>query len=265
MVAVLERAGLSVVKASTLAEAQAHIEDRSISFDATVLDHRLPDGDALPLVEALALRRPSCSSLIVTGHGELNLAQEYRGRGAFRYLSKPISGPQLVAHVHATILDTYRWRLAAEDPRLQEPEPPVVVVDVEAATQRLCHIFKLTPTECRVAYWMLLGARDAEIARILGRAERTAKRHVGQILAKANVANRASLWAALREDSRTKVDYGGTRWRGEDDPQGGNHGSGPGSDDDGDPPTDDGDDGHDATSGHPGRPPTVGGLRPATP
>ena len=243
----LERANLAIIAAKSVAEALGHIERPTLRLDAAVLDHRLPDGQALPLVRALADRKPTCSSLILTGASEHRLAQQYRGHGAFRYVSKPVAGSTLVAHVHATILDSYRWRRAADEPGHEPPEPPVVVVDVEAATDRLCHIFKLSPTERAVAYWLLLGARDAEIARFLGRAERTAKRHVGQILAKASVANRASLWAALRHDSHEHVDYTAP-----EPPTGGSDG-GPSEDDSGSDveggadsePRDDEDDGRD--------------------
>ena len=47
---------------------------------------------------------------------------------------------------------------------------------------------------------MLHGKRDADLAQILGRAERTAKRHVSEVLRKAGVPNRAALWSVLRND-----------------------------------------------------------------
>ncbi len=203
MVRTMERAGLQVLVAANFEEARALIDRPDVRFDAAVLDHQLPDGDSRELVSALAKRKPSCSALILTGHRDHDLALEYRGRGAFRFATKPLGGIQMLANIHATMLDTHRWRgagLAAQLPK----EPPPVVVDVEQAADRLRFIAKLSPTEREVAYWVLQGLRDAQIAELLGRAERTAKRHVGQVLAKANVQNRASLWALLRTDADAK-------------------------------------------------------------
>ncbi|MEM9461557.1 MAG: helix-turn-helix transcriptional regulator [Myxococcota bacterium] len=106
------------------------------------------------------------------------------------------------------MLDTHRWRGAGIAEAQPNEEPPVVVVDMEQAADRLKFIAKLSPTEREVAYWVLQGLRDAQIAQILGRAERTAKRHVGQVLAKAGVQNRTSLWNLLRTDGETKVRKG---------------------------------------------------------
>lgn len=204
MVRTLERAGLQVKVATNFAEAKDMIERSDLRLDAAVLDHQLPDGDSRELVSALANRKPSCSSLILTGHGDHDLALDYRGRGAFRFAAKPLGGIQLLANIHATMLDTHRWRGAGTDDPPPK-EPPVVVVDVEQAADRLKFIAKLSPTEREVAYWVLQGLRDAQIAELLGRAERTAKRHVGQVLAKANVQNRSSLWALLRTDADAQI------------------------------------------------------------
>lgn len=204
MTRTLERAGFDVTVAANYAEARMLVDEPSRRFDAAVLDHRLPDGDSRELVSALAKRKPSCSSLVLTAVRDHDLALEYRGNGAFRFATKPLRGIQLLAHVHATMLDTHRWRGAGIGDA-QPEEPPVVVVDVEQATDRLKHIAKLSPTEREVAYWVLQGLRDAQIAQILGRAERTAKRHVGQVLAKAGVQNRASLWNLLRTDGEARI------------------------------------------------------------
>lgn len=205
MVRTLERAGFKVTVAANYAEARELIDRPGVRFDAAVLDHQLPDGDSRELVSSLARRKPSCSSLILTGHSDHELALEYRGKGAFRFAAKPLGGIQLLAHVHATMLDTHRWRGAGIGESQPPEAPPVVVVDVEQAADRLKYIAKLSPTEREVAYWVLQGLRDAQIAQILGRAERTAKRHVGQVLAKANVQNRTSLWNLLRSDGAAKI------------------------------------------------------------
>lgn len=195
--------GFSVVLATSRTQARVLIEREALRLDAAVLDHRLPDGDARELVSALAKRNPSCSSLVLTAHDEEHVAREYLLRGAYRYATKPLGGTQLVVLVSDTVHHTYRWRRALGQIDDDVPPPPVIP-DFDHAAERLRHIAGLTRTETIVARWMLQGLRDAEIARRIGRAERTAKRHVGNVLAKARVKNRNSLWAVLGQDGHLR-------------------------------------------------------------
>jgi len=192
--------GFSVVHATSNTQARALIEREDLWFDAAVLDHVLPDGDALELVSALANRVPSCASLVLTAHGEDELAKEYLLRGAFRYATKPVSGTELVVLVSDTIHHTHRWRQALGQAEHEGTPSPAVLPDFDHAADHLRHLARLSPTETIVARWMLQGLRDAEIAQKLGRAERTAKRHVSQVLAKVGVKNRASLWSVLGQE-----------------------------------------------------------------
>ena len=199
----LKARGFSVILATSNAQARALIAREELRFDAAVLDHRLPDGDSLDLVVALANRKPSCSSLVLTGHGEDEIAREYLVRGAFRYATKPLGGTQLMVLVSDTVHHTQRWRCSLGQTD-EAAAPPAVIPDFDHAAERLRHVAGLSPTETIVARLMLEGLRDAEIAQKIARAERTAKRHVSQVLAKAGVKNRASLWAVLSQDGQTR-------------------------------------------------------------
>jgi DNA-binding NarL/FixJ family response regulator len=199
----LKARGFSVVLATSRAQARALIDRGELRFDAAILDHRLPDGDSLDLVVALANRDPSCSSLVLTGHDEEDVAREYLLRGAFRYATKPLGGTLLMVLVSDAVHHTYRWRRALGQ-AYDDTASPAVIPDFDHAAERLRHIAGLSPTETVVARWMLQGLRDAEIAQKLGRAERTAKRHVSQVLAKAGVKNRSSLWAVLSQDGLSR-------------------------------------------------------------
>ncbi len=226
----LKARGYTVSLATNNAEAKALIERKELCFDAAVLDHELPDGDSLDLVAALANRDPACASIVLTGH---EVAREYMVRGAFRYAAKPLSGTQLAVLVADAIHHTHNWRRSLGQ-GVSKEAPPAVVPDFDLAAQRLRHIARLSPTETIVARWMLQGLRDAEIALKLGRAERTAKRHVSHVLAKAGIENRASLWSVLGQDGQSyahhdpNVDDPDEDDLGEDDDD-------PGEDDDDDP------------------------------
>lgn len=199
----LEARGFSVVVATSRTQARVLIENEELRLDAAVLDHRLPDGDSFELIVALFKRNPSCASLVLTAHNEEAVAREYLVRGAYRYATKPLDGTQLVVLVSDTVHHTYRWRrwLNQID---DDVSPPPVIPDFDHAAERLRHIAGLSATEAIVARWMLQGLRDADIARKIGRAERTAKRHVSQVLAKAKVKNRGSLWAVLSQDGQPR-------------------------------------------------------------
>ncbi len=201
MARTLQARGFAVLHASDHAEARDLIERSDLCFDAAVLDHHLPDGDSRELVTALANRDPSCCSLVLTAHDGTELVRDYLQRGAFRYASKPISGTQLAVLVSDTVHHSRRWRRSmGQAPLDGDAPPPTVVPDFEHAAERLRHIAGLSATETTVAYWLLQGLRDAEIAEKLARTERTAKRHVSQVLAKVGIKNRASLWAVLDQD-----------------------------------------------------------------
>ncbi len=202
----LERASIQSHLAHRPSEVHALIEQVDMNFDAVVLNHSSVGEGSFQIIGELRAWMPLCSVLVIGGYGEEKLARAYRERGAYRYICEPLSPMQLLAHIHNTIADACHWRAVAE-PRAQTPvAPPVVILDMEQAVDRLVYIANLSKTEREVAYWMLHGKRDAEIARLLGRAERTAKRHVGSILSKTGVNNRASLWARLHSDSGVRLE-----------------------------------------------------------
>lgn len=207
----LERARFEVTLAGTLAEAQALIEDPARGFDAAILDFDLPDGDTFELVSALLERDPLCKSLVVTGRGSEAEARRYMQLGAHAFLVKPVQPSELLNAVTSTTYATLSWRLRtgqdegctkkAPCPRIGGIEPPRVPVDVDAVLARLRHIANLSPLQNMVAYRLIWGDSDREIARMLGCAERTAKRHVGKILAKTGARTRTGLLSVLLRDA----------------------------------------------------------------
>jgi DNA-binding NarL/FixJ family response regulator len=203
----LERAHFDVSVASTIAEAHAALHDDASIFEAAVLDFDLPDGDSFELVTSLLERKPLCRSLVVTGRAREADAQRYMQLGAHSFLPKPLNPGDLVRAVIHTALATLEWRRRTGQPlaivaeQNDLAEPPAIPLDLGAIMNRLTHIADLSPVQTTVAYRMLWGDSDREIAQMLGCAERTAKRHVGQILRKSGARTRAGLLAVLLRDA----------------------------------------------------------------
>ena len=200
----LERASFEVSVASTITQARAAIEDETAVYEAAVLDFELPDGETYDLVTRLLDRQPLCRSLVVTGLGRESEARRYMQLGAHAFLRKPIGPSDLVAAVTQTAFATLDWRCRtgqALAPEQAPKEPPPVPLDLAAVVDRLAHIASLSPLQCMVAFRLLWGDSDREIARMLGCAERTAKRHVGQILKKTGAKSRCGLISVLLRDA----------------------------------------------------------------
>jgi len=58
--------------------------------DAVILDFNLPGMDGIEAIEQLRARAPEAQIIMVTGHGNVELAVEAMKRGAFDFLTKPV-------------------------------------------------------------------------------------------------------------------------------------------------------------------------------
>ncbi len=89
----LERAGHELTVAGTVAEGRAaYAEQRP---DIVVLDHRLPDGTGMQLLQALRTLDASVPIVLITGHGSIELAVEAMKAGADDLLTKPVALSEL--------------------------------------------------------------------------------------------------------------------------------------------------------------------------
>ena len=57
--------------------------------DVVLLDFKLPDADGLDLIPLIKREWPETESIVLTGHGTLDLAVEATKRGAFHFQTKP--------------------------------------------------------------------------------------------------------------------------------------------------------------------------------
>jgi two-component system sensor histidine kinase/response regulator len=90
----LRMEGIRVDTCDSAAAALERIGTRD--YDAIVSDIKMPGMDGLSLLAAIKERSPSTPTLLITGHGEDDLAHRARAGGAFDYISKPIDRDHIV-------------------------------------------------------------------------------------------------------------------------------------------------------------------------
>lgn len=93
----LRRAGHRVAETGGCAEAIAALD--ADVFDLVVVDVRLPDGDGLSVLAAMAERGIDAAALTVTAYGTIETAVEAMRRGAFDFVQKPFPPERLLACV----------------------------------------------------------------------------------------------------------------------------------------------------------------------
>src|SRR5687768_13539634 len=92
----LDKEGLEVTQAATIAEAREAL--RNVSFDFALLDVNLPDGRSLSLLTEKALPA-SVITIVMTAEGGVAGAVEAMRRGAADYLVKPFDPDELVVRL----------------------------------------------------------------------------------------------------------------------------------------------------------------------
>jgi PAS domain S-box-containing protein len=76
---------------------------REIDYDAIVTDIKMPGMDGLALLETIQETRPRTPTLLITGHGEQDLAVQALRGGAYDYIAKPIDRDYFVSSLSRAI------------------------------------------------------------------------------------------------------------------------------------------------------------------
>ena len=101
---------LKAVKVDTCDSAQAAIEQiGEYEYAAIVSDIKMPGMDGLALLAKIQELRPDTPTLLITGHGEHDLAVQALRGGAYDFIQKPIDRDYLVAALQRAI-QTYQLR-----------------------------------------------------------------------------------------------------------------------------------------------------------
>jgi len=97
----LRMSGVTVDTADSAAAALDLITARD--YDSIVTDIRMPGMDGLTLLAEILGRRPDTPTLMITGHGEYDLAGRALRGGAYDFIQKPIDRDRFVASLHRAI------------------------------------------------------------------------------------------------------------------------------------------------------------------
>ena len=98
---ILEDTGYEVTATGSPAEALQMLETGD--FDLVLSDLVMPDMDGLQFLEHAKRLRPELVVIVVTGHGTIPSAVEAVKKGAFQYLTKPISKDELLLVVQRAL------------------------------------------------------------------------------------------------------------------------------------------------------------------
>jgi DNA-binding NarL/FixJ family response regulator len=130
------------------------------------------DGAGIEIIKRLTREVPETKIIAITIYP--HLIEPAKSAGALAALTKEVPKQQLIEEIRSV------YTLPAPPP----PSPQVVAPPITLVEE-------LTERELEVLALMAEGKTDRQIARALGIAESTAKNHVGNILGKLNVPNRA--------------------------------------------------------------------------
>jgi two-component system response regulator FixJ len=74
-----------------------------LDFDAVLADVGMPGMDGLKLLACIRKRRPRLPTLLMTGHGDRELAERALREGAFAYIEKPLDRDYLMSALSSAI------------------------------------------------------------------------------------------------------------------------------------------------------------------
>ena len=184
LAAALEVRGIDYLEFETFDEVNAHLTSETISRPTCMLlDIRLGHGptglSVFQTIRGLDLET-RIPVIFMTGHGELDTAVEVMRDGAFDFVSKPFSTPDLMSKVESALSASLVTN-QAEDTKLEILE----LLD------------QLTDKEGEVMHLMVEGKTNREIAEICGNSTRTVELHRARIFDKLEVSNAVELVRVL--------------------------------------------------------------------
>ena len=167
------------IRTSTFQAAKEFLEalDRREQFDCIVSDVRMPGMTGLDLVKQLNERGYPGPVILITGHGDVDMAVGAIKNGAFDFIEKPFNAETLVTRVRDAIAATARVKAPTSS----------------GLAARFPGRDLLTPREYQVLELIANGASNKEAGRQLGISPRTIEVHRSRIMEKLGAKNTVDL------------------------------------------------------------------------
>ncbi len=143
---------------------------------AILCDIRMPDIDGLELLGRLQQQGCALPCIMITGHGDVDLARQAFKAKAVDFLEKPLDDAKLIAAIE----EAFASVSSLHNSDLQRKQ----------ASESLA---KLTAREREVLGHVVAGAKNSEIAQQLGISVRTVEVHKSRLMDKLGVDNIADL------------------------------------------------------------------------
>ena len=171
----LERQGMVTSSFSSASEFLAALGSNG-RFDCAVADVRMPAMSGLELVQRLAAEANNIPVILITGHGDVEMAVAAIKLGAFDFIEKPFDEARLLGSIRTAIDASQRTQEnAAELSELRER--------VESLSERQRQVMKLAAR----------GLSNKEIGARLGISPRTVEVHRAWVMERMNARNVAEL------------------------------------------------------------------------
>jgi DNA-binding NtrC family response regulator len=146
----LPKLGYDVVVAEDGAKAIKALEDST--FDAAIIDLKMPHIDGWGVIEQLKKNSPDTEFIIATGHGHINDAIKALRQGAYDFVTKPYTLPDLATALNRIAeKKTLKHKAIALETQLVSVRGKIDIVGETASMQRVKKLIeKIGPTDSSV-------------------------------------------------------------------------------------------------------------------
>jgi DNA-binding NarL/FixJ family response regulator len=160
---------------------------KKIRPDLILCDVMMPELDGYGVLQALREDKETATIpfVFLTARGEKTDLRTGMNLGADDYLTKPVSREELIVALKARL-----ERQRAHDDRRDQEVGDATGFNPNFDSPAPLKSLGLTDREAEVLLWIAQGKSNADIAVICGMAEKTAKKHVGNIFQKLGVEGR---------------------------------------------------------------------------
>jgi len=180
---------ISISGCNSIASARAAMQQHHQDFDLVLLDHDLPDGNGMALLQEIQRHYPLLPVAILSAHEEHGLIQQVMRAGALGYIPKSTSTPILLKAMDL-ILSGGTYIPPGLLPYMMQEKS----IDTHSqTTHEQAGKHPLTPRQAEVLALIRNGLSNKEIANKLHISEATVKAHVTVILRVQRVLTRAKL------------------------------------------------------------------------